>query len=165
MKKLILLAALICASHALQAQVYIGGSASVWRTEANIEQTSFRILPEVGYAFNDRWNAGVVLGYADNTALGDYIQITPYVDYTFYRRDIVSMFLEAGASTMVTPGLAGNITFEAGFRPAIAVRLSDKFSMRAHLGFLGYRDHGDGDREYGLTLDAEALAFGFHYSF
>ena len=56
--------------------------------------------------------------------------------------------------------------FEIGFKPGIAIKLNDKFSVLAKCGFLGYRDdYMNAGSGYGFNLKSEDLSFGFHYEF
>ena len=44
------------------AQVYVGGSVGLWR-DYNANETSFNLIPEVGYNLSDKWAIGLQIGY------------------------------------------------------------------------------------------------------
>ena len=172
MKRLLFIAIIACFSFLLQAQVYVGGSLSAWTEKTDdIKTNTLTFFPEVGYSFTGNWHAGVVVGFGQTGVSGQKdtkYQLTPYAGYTFYKSDIVALFVEGGVSLLRTKPSSGDAYtgFETGLNPGISVSLSKKLSMRAHYGFLGYRKTGlKDDNEYGLKIDFEALRFGFHYSF
>ncbi|MDE6582064.1 MAG: hypothetical protein K2K47_06030, partial [Duncaniella sp.] len=51
-----------------------------------------------------------------------------------------------------------------GLTPGISLNLNKKFSLVAHIGFLGYRDLADAGKVYGINIDNN-LKFGFYYNF
>lgn len=56
--------------------------------------------------------------------------------------------------------------FEIGFKPGIAIKLNDHFSLLAKYGFLGYgNENMMSTAGVGLRLNSEDLSFGFHYEF
>ena len=92
MKKLFFIACCALAGVvAANAQWYVGGSIAfretssisetvvdyrngqAWQTDSEISpvRTSFGIIPRVGYMFNDRWSAGIALGY-------EFVKESPY---------------------------------------------------------------------------------------
>ena len=155
----------------LQAHVYVGGSLGAWSKKVNDTETnSVNFYPEVGYSFKGNWHEGVVIGFGQ-TETGDVknaeYQFTPYVGYTFYQHNITALFVEGGFSLLRKKPHAGDAVdgFKTGFNPGISVKLSDRLSMRAHFGFLGYQSHSEKNEEFGFRFNAEDLRFGFHYSF
>ena len=60
---------------------------------------------------------------------------------------------------------------ESGFRPGVALNLSEKFSLVAHVGFLGYQGgnrpakNNGAPENWGLDLSSNNLMFGFYYHF
>ena len=71
-----------------------------------------------------------------------------------------------GFSTQKVKGADAVNGFEIGFKPGIAIKLNDKFSVLAKCGFLGYRDdYMNAGSGYGFNLKSEDLSFGFHYEF
>ena len=65
MKKILMtmVAAVIAVS--ASAQVYVGGTLGIGvsKVKGGDEVTTYRVLPEVGYSFNDDWAIGTVLGW------------------------------------------------------------------------------------------------------
>lgn len=56
--------------------------------------------------------------------------------------------------------------FEIGFKPGIAIKLNQHFSLVAKCGFLGYQDdYSESGSAVGFKLGSENLSFGFHYEF
>ena len=171
MKKLFFISLFVSVACLLQAQVYVGGSLGFWSKNVHDTKTnSINFYPEVGYSFQGNWHAGLVVGYGQ-VETGDNknseYQLTPYVGYTFYQHSIAALFVEGGFSLMQTKPSVGDAIngFKAGLNPGISVKLSDRLSMRAHFGFLGYQKHAEKNEEFGIQFNAENLRFGFHYSF
>lgn len=108
MKKVFLMAAMMVATVAASAQVYIGGGINfgthkdsyvdVNGAKAPDAETSFGISPEVGYKLNDKWAVGIALGY-DHSKQGDdknnKFSIMPYARYTFVKWNRVGLFADA----------------------------------------------------------------------
>ena len=68
MKKIIMTIAAAFVATAMNAQVYVGGSIGLnaWSSQKNAgdrSETTFKILPEIGYNINDSWAIGTVIGY------------------------------------------------------------------------------------------------------
>ena len=171
MKKIFLFTLWISITCLLQAQVYVGGSLGAWTKKWNDTETnSINFYPEVGYSFKGNWHVGVVVGFGQ-TATGDVknstYQFTPYAGYTFYQHSIAALFVEGGFSLEHSKPHIGDAEtgFKTGLNPGISVKLSDRLSMRAHFGFLGYQRHAEKNEEFGIRFNAEDLRFGFHYSF
>jgi hypothetical protein len=171
MKKVFFTALLVCACYSLQAQIYVGGSLSAWNEKnGDVKQTMLTFFPEIGYGFGNNWHAGVVVGFGQtkiDEAKDNNFRITPYVGYTFYENQIAALFVEGALSYLHTKPNGGSSIngFEAGLNPGIKVKLSDRLGMRAHYAFLGYRDNGNDNSEFGIRMNLEGLRFGFHYSF
>jgi len=171
MKKLLLVAVIACAAISANAQVYLGGTAGVWRNDDNgAKTTSFQITPEIGYNFNESWAIGASLGYiyekdnAKKSAFG----ISPYVRYSYYENEVVRLFLDGGFGYMRTKvGDNSENGFEVGIRPGIAIKLNDTFSMIGKVGFLGYRKDYllEAGKSYGLALSGEDVALGIQVNF
>jgi len=171
MKRVFFIAVLFCAAYALQAQVYIGGSLSAWNEKINdINHTTVNFYPEIGYGFGNNWHAGVVIGFGQTKAgdaKEDNYRFTPYIGYTFYENQIAALFVEGAVSYLHTKPAFGDAmnSLEVGLNPGLKVKLSDRLGMRAHYAFLGFRDNGNGNSEFGIRMNLEGLRFGFHYSF
>ena len=156
----------------VKAQVYVGGELSFWHND-DADVTSFIIAPEIGYNFNEKWAVGgnIGFGYAKaDDAKATTFAIAPYARYSYYENKVVRLFIDGGfgfSSTKVED-MDAVTGFEVGFKPGIAIKLNEKFSLVAKCGFLGYRDDYMGQKENngaGLALSSEDLSFGFHYEF
>ncbi|MDR1223785.1 MAG: porin family protein [Tannerella sp.] len=177
MKKLLLLFFVICAAApAVNAQLYAGGSLSAWVKDINSEETAtVTFLPEAGFAISDRWAFGTVLGYTHRYTRNDRdIKVTtqtfefaPYARFSFYRTERVRLFVDGGFS--LYSNKAGEAdrtnTFSAGLKPGIALNLSEKISLIAKVGFLGFDRFNEDDRAYGFTIDGNGLSLGAYYAF
>ena len=94
--------------------------------------------------------------------------LAPYARYSYYENKVVRLFIDGGLgfSTQKVKGLDSVNGFEIGFKPGIAIKLNDKFSVLAKCGFLGYRDdYMDTESGYGFGFTSEDLSVGFHYEF
>ena len=116
MKKLFLAAAMMVASLAASAQVYVGGSLgfqSIKPYDGAETSTTFSIMPEIGYNLDDNWAVGIQLGYTSSNADSDFektdftkaiINLNPYARYTFAKTGIASFFVDGGLpSTSIQP--------------------------------------------------------------
>lgn len=171
MKKLLLLAVVLLATMGVKAQdMYLGGSLNVWRNSTE-NATSFKIAPEIGYNFNEKWAVGAELNYAhdyQNNATTNTFSIAPYIRWSYYQNDVVRLFLDGTGSLGVVKVKDGDTSKagQIGLRPGVAIKLNDHFSFIAKYGFLGYRRNVNtsGD-SFGLELSSEDLSIGFHYAF
>ncbi|MFR4524311.1 MAG: outer membrane beta-barrel protein [Phocaeicola vulgatus] len=160
------------------AQVYVGGTFGVGSDKVETEgtevkNTTFKILPEVGYELNEDWSVGTVVGYEYNKS-GDVktntFTIAPYARYFFLNSDVVRLFADGGFgfSTSKTKGNDALNSWNIGIKPGIAIKLSDHFCLVAKYGFLGYskkENHGYESENVGIDFDTDELNFGFHYIF
>ncbi|MDH6310221.1 long-subunit fatty acid transport protein [Dysgonomonas sp. PFB1-18] len=159
-------------------QIWVGGavgikSSKVKGMDAN---TSYRILPEIGYILTDNVAIAVSLGYEHNegtvsyedvegntlfgTGKTDGFKVNPFVRYSFLKGDIGSMFIDGGVGYMYSKTKGSdtkNHDLEIGFRPGVAVKVSDRLSLSAKYGFLGY--------EYSKEGNAKRNTFGFDFDF
>ena len=160
--------------------IYVGGSLGAWRDGTNHE-TTISILPEIGYNLSENTAIGTTIGWSyDHVkgASGNVFQIAPYFRYSFFKSERVSIFCDGGFSVG-----AGKTSYDdgddsdtatiwsIGVKPGIALNLSDKCSLVAHVGFLGYEGANDAAKaldysdQWGLNFDATAVTFGFYYTF
>ncbi|MDR2894901.1 MAG: outer membrane beta-barrel protein [Alistipes sp.] len=154
---------------------WIGGSVGISNSEPQetsgqeVKDWTYSFSPEFGYAFSDRWAAGVRLpvefskrdlndddgSYAKNNASG--FGISPFVRYTALRWKAVSLFVDGGLrysnsiskqeSDQSTPynlfiEKNKSHTFGIFIEPGVSVRLTRNFSLigRLDLFNLYYRD-------------------------
>lgn len=180
MKKLFSLIAVAFVAMSVNAQVYVGGSLGInaWSSQKNAgdrSETTFTILPEVGYNLNDEWAVGTVIGYVSDKWTGvngiseSAFTFNPYARYTYLKAGKVSLFVDGGVD-FTTASKADWNELAIGLKPGVAVSLSDNISFVSHLGFIGYDVlNPDGDdnntSKFGLDLSGNNLTFGLYFNF
>lgn len=101
MKKIVLSIIVALIAITANAQVYVGGTFGVGSDKVETEgtevkNTTFKILPEIGYELNEDWSVGTVVGYEYNKS-GDVktntFTIAPYARYFFLNSDVVRLFV------------------------------------------------------------------------
>jgi len=182
MKKII--ASLILAVAALGASAqdaFIGGSFGVNRDFTD-NQTDVTIAPEIGYKFDSKWSAAIALAYNYNYEDGmktNVFSLNPYARYTYFttENNLVSLFVDGGfgigfGKSKYEDFDGDNITvWNIGFKPGVALNLTSKFSVVAHMGFLGYEGSNDAgeaagfNKKFGLNFSSMNLNLGFYYNF
>ncbi|MBR3286548.1 MAG: porin family protein [Bacteroidales bacterium] len=180
MKKILLMVAVIAMAATANAQWYVGGSigfGSVKVGDGSAEST-YKIVPEVGYNLNDNWAIGLSMGYqkgACEFGTGNFLQnvdtevfsFNPYVRYTFLTFGMIDVFADGGFGIASVKDIGTE--FQFGIRPGIALNASDKVSLVAGIGFFGFDtfspDEGDSSNAFGLNLDNAATTFGLYYNF
>ena len=154
--------------------------------------TNFSFLPEIGYTLNDKFDIAVGIGfthyngngkdYLDFNYVDDYAQypinnfnknafiLNPYVRYKFINAGDFTFFVDGGFAYKYIhiSGVEDNgNAWELGFKPGIAYGISDKVSLVAHVGKLGY-DFGKVGKtktnEFSLGI-ANNISFGAYVSF
>ena len=179
MKKIFMTLAAVCFAATMNAQVYVGGSLSLnaWSSQENAgdrSETTFKIMPEIGYNINDSWAIGTVIGYESNKWTGvqgvseSAFSIAPYARYTFAKCGKVNFFVDGGLDFTTAKDADWN-EFAVGLKPGLSVALSDKVSFVSHFGFLGYdvlNPKGDKNNisKFGLDLDGNNLSFGLYFN-
>lgn len=181
MKKLVLMAIAMVLSVAASAQAYVGGSFGITRNTTE-DQTYFLIQPEVGYNLSDKWAVGGILDFTYNNhgeGHSTVFSIEPYARYTFFQAvdNRLRLFLDGGfgigfGKSKIDGHSSDTVTaFEIGLKPGVSFALSERFSLVAHMGFLGYQGGNDAakdagiDETFGLNLSTMNLSFGFYYNF
>ena len=183
MKKIMMTLVAIAMATTMNAQWYVGGSVGFGSVKAGSgdSETTYKVIPEVGYSFNDKWSVGVALGYAKGScsfgnSLQDYTQnvttevfsVNPYARYTFVNEGKFSIFCDGGIGFESWKDMGTN--FSVGLRPGFAFKASDKISLEAHIGFVGFntfspKGGGDSSNSFGLDLTGVANSFGIYYNF
>ena len=157
MKKVILAAIIAFTSMAASAQVWMGGSLGLnfTKPEGGEVATSFSIAPEVGYTLSDKWDIAIALNESltiTDGASANSISVEPYARYTFAKTGIVSFFVDGGfgigsAAVAVGDGddeeVGSAFAFSIGFKPGVKFAVSEKITLVAKLGFLGYEQVKD----------------------
>ncbi|WP_300503531.1 outer membrane beta-barrel protein [uncultured Duncaniella sp.] len=183
MKKFLLMAVMAIMTLGASAQTqkwYAGGQLTLGRTTTelsgvSLKSTQIAVLPEIGYNVTDNFALGAIFG-VDYRKTGDSklttFNINPYARATYFRSGMVDLFVDGGVGFGI--GRANGhtaVTYEIGFRPGVALNLSEKFSLVAHVGFLGYESanrpakRNGAPENWGLNLDSTDLMFGFYYHF
>ena len=176
MKKLFMMAAMMVATLAVNAQVYVGGSLGFESSKANKDAdatTSFSIKPEVGYNLDENWAVGIQLGYSSDEQGKDYtesrFEIAPYARYTFAKSGIASFFVDGGIQFISRGSDAEGSMFGIGVRPGVKIAASNKVDVIAKLGYLGYKKYNDdwngGGSAFGLNIDNTNLELGVFFNF
>lgn len=161
----------VCAS----AQIYVGGNVGIASYEFNDhDETVYSILPEVGYKFNDNWAAGVMFGWSkgalttnsnglDIEHLAKTFEIYPYARYTFLHTKLINVFCDGGIGYRHYNG--GDDELSIGLKPGIELKL-DKFSLIAHVGFIGYQKDDNIDESiWGMDFNGNNIMLGVYYNF
>lgn len=178
MKKFLVMAFMAVMALGASAQVYLGGSIGYAHKTIDVEDEgetfevksdAFTIAPEIGYNLSEKWAVGAGLEYTWLKDAYNHFSIHPYARYTYFRTDnnLVQLFVDGGFNIgyMKPDGGDSECTWGIGFEPGIALNLTEKFSLVAHVGFLGYKDEKAAGKTYGLNLDGNDLSFGFYYNF
>ena len=204
MKKIILTALVAVASLSASAQVYVGGALGFnsktnevkstdmngKETTSNVTRSTFTLAPEIGYSFNEKWDAGIALNMQfKNKNQGNKIGGEVYGRYNYLKTGIASLFVELAAGVYSEKqyqdedgepfldkdgketSVNGTI-FGFGFRPGVKIALSDKVSLVAKTGLIGAqfanekaRTLGYDKSEFGIGVDNSAVKLGVYYSF
>lgn len=176
MKKIIMIAAIAMASVTANAQVWVGGALG-FNVENNkttdVSTTTFSVIPEIGYNFDENWAAAVDFGFTSESTdvngskAKTSFSVSPFVRYTYAKAGNVSFYLDGGFGITSYNNDGGSV-FNVGVRPGIAVAASEKISFAASLGWIGYTNYdkkaGNKDK-FGLNVSGEALKFGVYYNF
>lgn len=155
---------------------YAGGSFGFWRNSTENE-TKFNIVPEIGYNLNSKWAIGASFGFEHDYSEGLSLNlgcINPYARYTYYSNESVNLFCDGGVDLGFGKAQINGeksdtaFTFGIGFRPGFAYNISEKFSLVAHVGYLGYKGGNDASGapdQGGLGFTLNEISFGFYYNF
>jgi hypothetical protein len=177
MKKILMTLAMGMMALTMNAQMYVGGSFGLQSVtpEVGDGETSFQILPEIGFQFDEKWGAGVQIGYISDKG-GAYdldaesaFAFAPYVRYTALKLKNVNLFLDGGFDYLQSKNPKINI-FGVCIKPGVAVNLNENISFVAHVGFVGFESFspkGDGDSSntVGVDLDGNNVTFCLYFNF
>ncbi len=172
MKKILLTLAFMVTTVVASAQFYVGGSFGFWDND-DAESTTYSIAPEVGYVFNEKLAAGFSITYESAEIKGDEISafaFSPYARYTFAKIGSLSLFADGGLDIMsVDNGYESDTAWGIGIKPGLSVAISQKFSVLAHVGYLGYKNADEFasliyEPGFGLSL-SNNLSLSLYYSF
>lgn len=177
MKKIFLTLMVLVASVATNAQVWVGGSLGFWTNsdaEGSQTKTTFNISPEVGYDLSEDWSIALALEYAsakpDEGDAATTLSVSPYARYNLVKAGNFKLFLDGSVAIgSVDNGDDSYSAWGVGIKPGVAYSLNEKFSLVAHMGFLGYQDADDEltgivDKGFGFNF-SNNLSFGVYYAF
>lgn len=181
MKKILMMAVMAVMALGASAQWYVGGSLNFGQTKSDgVKTTTYGIAPEVGYNFSEKWAFGGILdlGYTKITDVKTtLINVNPYARYTYFKSDVVSLFVDGTVGLGFGWSKAGGeksdtaVAYSIGLKPGVAFNFNEHFSLVAHIGLLGYQGGNDTYKdaglpeEWGLHLNGNALSLGFYYNF
>ena len=163
---------------------FVGCATSVWfNNDANY--TSMQFQPKYGYHFNSWFALGITLDYAYVSDEGKDLKtntfgINPFIRLKHPCKEAsvapIILFADLGVNYSVAKNkeiasgnrLADGENMYIGARPGIAYVLSNRFSIAAYFGFIGYR-HSDApattNNGSGFTLSTNGLALGLNIHF
>lgn len=181
-----MIAVMAVAAVSANAQWYIGGSFGLNFNKVNKDvdsQTTLTIAPEIGYNINDNWAVGAQVGFnmanqlhnaTEANLTGTGFTIAPYARYTFAKTGIASFFAD-GYVAFASSNYEGRVKydesgsiFSIGVRPGISLKASDKVSLVAILGNIGYTKASDdlgGGSNFGINADNNDISLGVYYNF
>ena len=179
MKKFLLMAAMAVMSLGASAQDwYTGGQLTFGRTTeqpSGVKSTQVTVLPEIGYNLTDNFAVGSVLGVSYRKSGGEektVFKVNPYARYSYFKNDRVSLFVDGGVDFGIGRAKGSTaVEYGIGLRPGISYNISQKLSLVAHVGFLGYQSgnrpakHNGAAENWGLDLNSNNLMFGLYYNF
>lgn len=166
---------LTCGITSVSAQKFaVGGSLQAWH-DTKKNSTILSVVPDIGYTLAERWYVGAGVGYAYSDYNGQGIHsamFVPYARYFYLSAGKVRLFVDCTAGFAMDKPHHENASYawQAGFRPGVILSLTERFSLAASFGFMGYRDTGNeksalGSDGWGLDLNGNTLQLGFFYSF
>ena len=157
-----------------QRKAAVGGQFSAWHNGKENSTTVF-ITPDIGYTLSSRWYLGTGIGYAfcdSKDTKVHTVTLNPYARYFYYTSGRVRLYVDStvGFGISKNKGEDAAFAWQAVLKPGVILGLTDRFSLAAGFGFLGYRksDNGTsalGDEGWGLDFSGNSLSFGFFYSF
>jgi hypothetical protein len=176
MKKIFMTLAAAIVAVSASAQVYLGGNFGIASTKIadGDNNTTYKLLPEIGYKLDDNLAIGTVVGWSKGTPVNiegkqrGTFEVNPYVRYTFFHSNVINVFVDGGVGYKHYNG-QGN-QWSLGLKPGVALNVN-KFSFVAHVGFAGwkqYKPSKDGAKSsnaWGVDLDGNNVTFGVYYNF
>ena len=172
MKKYILSGILIMMTvivvNAQDYKMWIGGRTTLWAGDG---ESTIIVAPEIGYHLNEKFTIAASVGFHSYNYdhIDDYsgVVFNPYIRYTAFKKGVLFGFVDGG----VEFGVGDIKGVQVGFKPGIAVAITNRFTVALQYGFIGYSD-GKGydfgvNRKKGLGIDLSGYQSGlaFFYSF
>jgi hypothetical protein len=164
----------IAALTGMNAQTYkwwAGGHTTLWTGDSwwGGKVNTFIVAPEVGYLLSPKFTIAASVGfyseYYKNPSSSEIgMVLNPYMRYTAFKQGILLGFIDGG----VDVGLGDFDGFQFGFKPGVALLLTERFTIATQFGFLGYNDGkeiGNRKQGFGLDLSGYCSTIAFFYSF
>ena len=173
MKKIMMTLVAAVMAIGVNAQVYVGGGIGVANSsDGDYDVTTFKLVPEIGYSFNEDWAAGVAFGWEGaNKGNAKTFSVNPYVRMNLLKGKIVTAFIDGsvGYAHTYNAGLDTD-EFSVGLKPGLAVKLNQRASFVTHFGFIGYEKAKNNNTDtkvdtWGVDFDGRNIVFGLYYSF
>lgn len=152
-------------------------------SQGDAKESGFGIMPEVGYFFNNNWQAGLNLGYMSMTAddfSGNEIEdentfmVGAFVRYYCMPEKRFSPFASLGVNYMSTDNGISDVTVN-GFGVGVGVGadffLNDDWALTTSIGAISYSsvksdvDGAEASNSFGLDLDMKNVWFGVRRRF
>lgn len=174
MKKIFTAVVALFVASSVSAQVYVGGgfgigSAKYKNGETTEKNTTYKLLPEIGYRLNDKWAAGLVAGWQGTDNGNKSVTVNPYARYTALHSKYIDVFCDGTVGYGHVNGVGD--TYQVGLKPGVAINLNKRLSFVTHVGFIGYNqssertDHGKyKSKEWGVDLDSNNITFSILYN-
>lgn len=189
MKKLIFTLAVVFGLTSMTS-VNAQGAGSMWaggsvgfetsKVKDGDRHTNYNIIPEFGYVIYDDFGVGIRLGYAhrefgdadlERKVKTDGFTVNPFARYSFLKGNIGGLFVDGGAGYTYTKNKTTDTKiheFEVGFRPGVAITVSNNLALTGKFGFLGYQYEKYGSRKtnsFGFDFDMSQIELGLNIVF
>lgn len=198
MKKVFFCILLICTALPLHTEAqdmnkfWIGGNFGyIIKKYDGLNLTTYKVLPEFGYAWSDRWAVGISIGYvhSEESSFASFplshdrlitqgIVIAPFVRFSFLQGSLGKLFVDGHISYTNGEVKAGNSMWayssydthaeEFGLRPGVAFNVNKHIVITGKFGFLGLQFQKINEQEYssfGFDFDLTQLLIGLNISF
>lgn len=184
MKKIFMTFFAVVLAISANAQLFIGGTAgfSNVKNAGADNETTYKILPEIGYDIDSDNSIGVIFGFGKgnsdisydgfNPATAnteqEYTTINPYFRYKITSIKSLSLYSELGFGYTHYDNYGNLLTI--GIRPVVTFNVSKHVQLVSKIGFLGYKSfdpksNGEKSHAWGLDMDGNNIQFGIYYKF
>lgn len=172
-----------------QAQVYIGGGFSRYKTEEDLDDDpyytkiykvkNFYIAPEIGYEFS-KFAVGISFGYINKIATKEYsdhtvetittkgIEAIPYFRWNAIEVGTVAFFLDTSFNySKISVSSVDKNGFRIAVQPGLSFDMTDRLSAMLHFGLIGYSNNIEifGHNGLGADLSMSTATLSFYYHF
>jgi len=171
---------------------WLGGNFGyIVKKQNGLNLTSYKILPEFGYAWSKQWAVGISIGYVhlEESSLYDIflsssyrlttqgIVIAPFIRFSFLQGSFAKLFVDGGiafsngevkVSNPMNETSYDSQSSELGLRPGVAFNVNKHIAIIGKFGFLGMQYQKIHNEEYytfGLDFDLTQLQIGVNISF